>query len=92
MCGYKENFNTINKIDRGCIRFGDTAKGEVIGFGTITFSSSCDLVEVSWLKDSNIIFSVLAIMWCWISCFFELRQLHHQTSTEKAISHWRLNK
>ncbi|KAH0665666.1 hypothetical protein KY285_026872 [Solanum tuberosum] len=46
MCGKKENFKTIKMIDGGCVRFGDNAKGEVTGVGTITFSSSCDLVEV----------------------------------------------
>ncbi|XP_015169912.1 uncharacterized protein [Solanum tuberosum] len=46
MCGKKENFKTIKRIDGGCVRFGDNAKGEVTRVGTITLSSSCDLVEV----------------------------------------------
>ncbi|KAH0672766.1 hypothetical protein KY284_023853 [Solanum tuberosum] len=46
MCRKKENFKTIKKIDEGFVIFGDNAKGEVTGVGTITLSSSCDLVEV----------------------------------------------
>ncbi|XP_049414790.1 uncharacterized protein LOC125877580 [Solanum stenotomum] len=46
MCGKKENFKTIKKIDGGFVRFGDNVKGEVTRVGTITLSSSCDLVEV----------------------------------------------
>ncbi|KAH0755142.1 hypothetical protein KY290_025412 [Solanum tuberosum] len=46
MCGKKENFKTIKRIDGGYVRFGDNAKEEVIGVGIITLSSSCDLVEV----------------------------------------------
>ncbi|XP_015158901.1 uncharacterized protein [Solanum tuberosum] len=51
MCGKKENFKTIKRIDGGCVRFGDNAKGEVTGVGTITFSSSCDLVEVYLVEE-----------------------------------------
>ncbi|KAH0646552.1 hypothetical protein KY284_034436 [Solanum tuberosum] len=46
MNGKKENFNKVEKIDGGYVRFGDNAKGEVTRIGTITISPSCDLVEV----------------------------------------------
>lgn len=45
MCGNKEIFKTIKRIDGGCVRFGDNEKGEVIRIATIALSSSCDLVE-----------------------------------------------
>lgn len=46
MCGKKEIFKMIKKIDEGYVIFWDKAKGEVPGVRTITLSSSCDLVEV----------------------------------------------
>lgn len=45
-CGNKEIFKTIKRIDGGYVIFGDNAKGEVTGVGTITLSSSYDLIEV----------------------------------------------
>lgn len=47
MCRLKENIKTIKRIDRGCVRCGDNAKGEVTGVRTIILSSSCDLVDVN---------------------------------------------
>ncbi|KAH0686090.1 hypothetical protein KY284_016643 [Solanum tuberosum] len=46
MCGKKENFKTLNKNDGGYPQIRDNAKGEVVGVGSITFSSSCDISEV----------------------------------------------
>ncbi|KAH0692615.1 hypothetical protein KY285_019712 [Solanum tuberosum] len=43
MCRKKENFKTLNKNDGGYAWFRDNAKGEVVGVGSITLSSSCDL-------------------------------------------------
>ena len=43
MCGKKEIFKTIKRIDGGCVRSGDNSKGEVTGVETIILSSSCDL-------------------------------------------------
>ena len=46
MCEKVENFQTNKRIDGGCVRFGNNAKGEVTGVGTTTLSSSCSLVKV----------------------------------------------
>ncbi|XP_049365262.1 uncharacterized protein LOC125830085 [Solanum verrucosum] len=50
MCGKKENFKTLNKIDGGYARIRDNAKGEVVGVGSITLSSLCDMSEVSLVE------------------------------------------
>lgn len=46
MSGKRENFKKIKDIDGGYVRFNDNAKGEVIGVGSITLGSSCELTKM----------------------------------------------
>ncbi|XP_049364757.1 uncharacterized protein LOC125829593 [Solanum verrucosum] len=54
MCGKKENFKTIKKIDGGCVRFGDNAKGElqvILGYGIENLDTRLGKQTRSSLKD-----------------------------------------
>ncbi|KAH0636478.1 hypothetical protein KY289_036393 [Solanum tuberosum] len=56
MCGKKENFKTIKKIDGGFVRFGDNAKGEsqvILGYGIENLDTQITSAKRSTRKEKS---------------------------------------
>nr|XP_009606547.1 uncharacterized protein LOC104100885 [Nicotiana tomentosiformis] len=49
----KNMFKEVTKIDRETVKFGDDAKGKIVGTGIVPFNNNCDITEVYLVNGLN---------------------------------------